>query len=1141
MKMKRNIFILVAAAVLAAIPTGCSVNEVEENIYGSFPYLEVETESMTIQKTASTGAVGFDSNRTVSLEVTSTNGSWLTARVEGEQIVLDWNQNELETTREATITVSTPNGLVQKHITVVQDASGELTIRGDLLLRSKSEIASNSYTKVKGNLLLGNIVYGTKASDESVFAGNILLSDPTDISDDDIAKLTEQIHLIEGLSLAVVNTQVATFPTDLIGNNGVKDVCFDYNAMSALPSSEIMNSLKLSTLSLKDNNLSDISSLAGNTTITTLDLSGNDIHDLSPLTSMAALSNVVLDGLPLTAPQLEIFREQNKGFSIEADDIRPEASPVPVFGDIQVTEISDNQVQIKVDVVRNAGNVSKAGFYVGKKRLLSEMTYYDASYSAGKLTLTYNPESLHNMIYHVRAYAVNDKGEGYSESSYFGSLTSETDVHVKSNSDLVKLFEDNYSHVNASVLIGNFSSSSSSSAIRLNDGRYDYYFKAATGLSDLTYLKSLVYIRDGLYIGNVGLKDLNAVSHIKGIQTLWLRGNKLTSIPDLACRETLKYLDVSMNSLSDFSFLAKFPKLETLYLGSSDTPEKETNDIGLLDGLENYKNLKFIDLSGLPLHQWQVDDLKAKMPDTEIVYNAGGKDPWIPTIATKRVTRKGETVTLNGYVTSKGKSAITEHGFYYGKDINNLEKVVVGDAVETGATFSTSLNIYDLDTYYYYAYAKNASGESRTSTFYEFSLAYMDLSQNGTANCYIVQTPGQYKFDASVRGNSVENVGNIASAEVIWQFTDPENANAKLINYTNLNGNYVEFEVADDVTYGNALIAVKDAAGTILWSWHIWICDFDPELTSHVYKGGNVVMDRNLGATLVESDTHEQRNRATGTLYQWGRKDPMTLGTITTQRSPFSSIEESYAEPTAFVWNETYWTYQWDNYYWTADQKTMYDPCPPGWTVADRTTWDNIEVTERSSYSANFTYDNSGNSAVYPIGFTYDANFNYSTSDWNSSIWTSEFEGGSALPYSLDYQRNYQYIITGHWSTDAFAVRCKKDVGFTVSTGDFQIMGEYAVLSGNVIYNDATQVTDRGFVYSTSTQEPALNNATVVACGAGDGDFTGTITGLKPETTYYVRAYATGGNVTKYSRYIAFTTKKSGSGDDFTEDDYEWE
>ena len=1132
MKMKRNIFIWAAVAVLAAVATGCSVNEVEENIFGSFPYLELEAESMNIQKTASTGAIGFDSNRNVSLNVQSPNGTWLTARVEGDQIVMDWEQNELETSREATITVSTPNSLVVKKLEVTQDPSGELTLRGNLLLRNKKEIEENTYTKTTGDLLVGDIVY-TRADYQSDFNGRGLSSLPTDISDSDIAKLTEQIHLIEGRGLAIVNTQISTFPTDIIKANGVKTVCLDYNRMPGLPSAEVMASMNLGILSIKGNNISDISALAGNNSIAELDLSGNDVYDLTPLTTMSALGKVVLNDLPLTATQMEIFREKNKNFDIVCEESRPEESPLPVFGEIKITEIADSQVQLKVDVVRNAGNVTKAGFYIGKKRLLSEMTYHDATYSAGTLTLVYKPESLHNMIYHVRAYAVNDKGEGYSESSYFGSLTSEQDILIKKTSDLKKLFDDSYSHVNASVLIGNFSSSSASSAIRLNDGKYDYYFHTTNQFSDLTYLKSLVFIRDGLYIGNVGMKDVSAISHIKGIQTLWLRGNSLTSVSDLACSETLTYLDVSMNKLSDFSFLAKFPNLKKLYLGSSDKPEKETNDIGLLDGLENYKNLEFIDLSGLPLHQWQVDDLKAKMPETEIVYNAGGKDPWIPTIATKRVTRKGETVTLNGYVTSKGKSDIIEHGFYYGKDINNLEKVVVGEAVETGASFSTTLNIYDLDTYYYYAYAKNASGESRTSTFYEFSLAYMDLSQNGTANCYIVQTPGQYKFDASVRGNSVESVGAPASAEIVWQFTDPGQSGAKLINYTNLNGNYVEFEVDNDAAYGNALIAVKDASGTILWSWHIWICDFDPDLTCQRYSNGNAFMDRNLGATYVNAQNEENRRRSEGLFYQWGRKDPLTGGHFTVSGS-FSSLEEAHANPDA-IGAEPWVRIDEIRTLWGED-KTQYDPCPSGWKVPGLAAFEGVTSCHDTGMEVYVAYDGT-NTAYYPRTSYWTQSGEW-IDDFSGFYWTSYYEGGvCAIAKGI----RDGFADFGRSNSDANVIRCVKDVGFTVSTGDFDVMSEYAVLSGNVKYNDATPVTDRGFVWSSTTSEPTLSNATSVASGAGDGDYTATITGLKPETTYYVRAYATGGNVTKYSRMVEIITKKSGSGDDFTEDDYEWE
>ena len=67
---------------------------------------------------------------------------------------------------------------------------------------------------------------------------------------------------------------------------------------------------------------------------------------------------------------------------------------------------------------------------------------------------------------------------------------------------------------------------------------------------------------------------------------------------------------------------------------------------------------------------------------------------------------------------------------------------------------------------------------------------------------------------------------------------------------------------------GNAVIAAKDAAGNILWSWHIWLTDQPVE---HVYKNNaGTVMDRNLGATSATPGDIG----ALGLLYQWGRKDP---------------------------------------------------------------------------------------------------------------------------------------------------------------------------------------------------------------------------------------------------------------------------
>lgn len=43
----------------------------------------------------------------------------------------------------------------------------------------------------------------------------------------------------------------------------------------------------------------------------------------------------------------------------------------------------------------------------------------------------------------------------------------------------------------------------------------------------------------------------------------------------------------------------------------------------------------------------------------------------------------------------------------------------------------------------------------------------LSLSDKGTANSYIVSQKGSYKFN-TVKGNSSESVGVVASAEVLW-------------------------------------------------------------------------------------------------------------------------------------------------------------------------------------------------------------------------------------------------------------------------------------------------------------------------------------------------------------------------------------
>ena len=1131
--------------MIAASAVSCSVDEIKEGIQGSFPYLEVEVAAKNITKVADSDAIAIQTNRKLNVSVLQNGSPWLTANVVDDQLVLDWKANDLETTRTATITLSTPNRLVTREIVVTQDASGELTVYGDLVLRSKDAIAENTYTKTTGDLIIGDVVtIATKATsnDESTSVGNkVVTASPSNIDDSDLEVLKNQIHQIGGQSIVVLNTNAKSFPLDMIKANNVVNLYFDYNKMEELPSASVMESLGLTELSVKGNLLTDVSVLADCSTIKFLDLSENEIYDLEPLIGMTNLQSVVLTDLPLTQPQIEVFREQ-AGLNVVAESLRQEDSPLPLFGAIEVVELGENLVEVSVEITENASDITNAGFYVGTSRKLDEMTFVPVTCSGNTLTMRYEPETLIGKIYYVRAYAENGTGGNYSKSGFFGSRFLEGDLTLNSDNALQTLVDSSYSHINGSVFIGKTTKDPDSGTIRLNDGNYSMLFRPAE-FNDLSAVNQLVYIRDGLYIGNIGLDNLDLVSHISGIQTMWLRGNNIKTIPMMESEETLKSLDVAMNALTDFSFLDRMPALETLYLGSTDYASRETNEIGMLNGLEKYTNLKYINLGGLPVHEWQVEDLRVLMPDTKIDFVSGGRVPYIPTVKVGKLNRTETTITLSASVTSKGKADIIEYGFYYGKDLSSMTKEKVGENIEEGTNFTYTITVPDMDTYLYYPYAINYYGESRTEPS-EYSLNYLDLSQGGTANCYLIQAPGRYKFNAAVRGNSTQSVGKPVSTEVVWQFMDPT-YQEQIISSVELVDGYVQFEVADHVTYGNALIAVKDKNDKILWSWHIWVCDFDPETTAQKYKSGAVLMDRNLGATLSTFSSKEQKLRASGTMYQWGRKDPMMYIALLGYRNWYTNVEDTFAEPNVITNN---WTWldngQGVRGLWSPNKKTVYDPCPPGWKVADNNSWDGVQVTSYNEYGSVVRYGEGSETTNYPFAPYFDSNFNYYESNYETHIWGSDMSSNGEVWYP--YSQDFSYDSVGYGSrcnSDALSVRCMKDPGFVVTTSEVVPYSTTAKFSGNLQSESGAPVSECGFVWSTDENGVTLSNgyAKTVVAGSSSGNFTAIGENLNPSTTYYVRAYAKSSYGVRYGDIIRFVTGRAGTGgDDFTEDEYEW-
>ena len=255
----------------------------------------------------------------------------------------------------------------------------------------------------------------------------------------------------------------------------------------------------------------------------------------------------------------------------------------------------------------------------------------------------------------------------------------------------------------------------------------------------------------------------------------------------------------------------------------------------------------------------------------------------------------------------------------------------------------------------------------------------VDLSATGTANSYIVLSAGSYKF-STVKGNSSESVGTVVSAEVLWETfgTSETPSVGSLVSNVRYEGGDIFFNTPETFKEGNAVIAAKDASGTILWSWHIWLTD-QPEEQVY-YNNAGTMMDRNLGATSATPGDVG----ALGLLYQWGRKDPflgsssisssteakstLTWPSAVSSDSSNGTIDYAIEHPTTFIkrnqnnndWYDTGSSV--DNTRWTTSEtfKSVYDPCPVGWRVPDG--------GSNRSWSKAF-----GSSSIFPDASLYDS------------------------------------------------------------------------------------------------------------------------------------------------------------------------
>lgn len=357
-----------------------------------------------------------------------------------------------------------------------------------------------------------------------------------------------------------------------------------------------------------------------------------------------------------------------------------------------------------------------------------------------------------------------------------------------------------------------------------------------------------------------------------------------------------------------------------------------------------------------------------------------------------------------------------------------------GANAESGRATITKADLKDRLTEYNKV-LQTATEKGAAGNYYNLSNANGGDAIQNTANSYLISAPGYYRiplvYGNAVKGGTtnessyktahtgtdvlsnfkdhlgndittpyinVQNASNPATqASIVWM---DQQALVDGLSVTNDgNKSFVNFHVsAANIKNGNAVIAVKSADGTIMWSWHLWFDHSDAlstiACTNH--EGDNFKVTKNiLGYTIykwkstsyesprvarmkieqevgngakksayitITQSPYAEKEYSTA-LYQFGRKDAFP-GTNTLYESTFVenggdniSIVNAIQNPGTFYTDGNTWgtEYRYFNLWsmQTTSQtdasktlvKTVYDPCPVGFSMPPVKTFSGVTTT----------------------------------------------------------------------------------------------------------------------------------------------------------------------------------------------------
>ncbi|MCD7932011.1 MAG: hypothetical protein LUH15_12015 [Tannerellaceae bacterium] len=275
-----------------------------------------------------------------------------------------------------------------------------------------------------------------------------------------------------------------------------------------------------------------------------------------------------------------------------------------------------------------------------------------------------------------------------------------------------------------------------------------------------------------------------------------------------------------------------------------------------------------------------------------------------------------------------------------------------------------------------------------------------------------------------------------------------------------------------DKTEGNVVVALT-VDGTVVWSWHLWIIDYNPEQNTYTYANGGTTefMRYDLGA-LDNNPTYKYESE--GFYYQWGRKDPFpptdelndpqsrpftdhhwvenfpgSISSFSTAPRPnWSNSQEAWkytiTNPLTYITTQAE-PHNWDyanNSLWTlfdSNQKTYkteFDPCPEGWRVPQtQHPWGNETkffnpVPSQNNFGSAFGYTRTDGYYMPATGYI-DNEGNYTHIGQEAATYTAwitnQGQGNYTSYLSVSFvPGNSSYGYTSGRKSSALNIRCSR-------------------------------------------------------------------------------------------------------------------